>query len=147
MSDDIEERITNLKRIHGAETDAELAKALQIGRSTIASWRLRGSVPVRYLLRKPGDDNSFAGFPITQWSPEETEAFKLALLRLTHGRGPLFPAYSDFLRDAPKVMGELLKEIAKSKRDIVDRMADDEAMTAATAAHLLAYAEFAPEGE
>ena len=52
MSDPVEE----LKAAVGAQTDIELAARLGLERSTIAQWRRRGQVPVRYrdLVKLPG---------------------------------------------------------------------------------------------
>lgn len=143
----VEDMITQLKLIHGAETDSELAKILQVGRSTIASWRLRGSVPQRYLLRKPGDDQSFGSQPITSWSKEEVAAFKLSLLRLSHSRGTLFGSYHAYLKDAGNVFIDLLNGTIAAQKDILERMGQEDDMLPETAGQLLAYEVFHPEAD
>lgn len=143
MSDkSVEDMITQLKLTHRAETDSDLARVLQVGRSTIASWRLRGSVPQRYLLRKPGDDQSFGSWPIASWSQEEVAAFKLSLLRLSHARGTLFPSYHAYLRDSGSVFIDLLNGTIEAKKDILERMAQESDMSPETAGQLLAYEVF-----
>lgn len=54
MSRPADEVIEGLKKAFGADTDAELGEALGIARSSVASWRARGSVPQRY-IRKLAD--------------------------------------------------------------------------------------------
>jgi len=146
-ADDIEGQITKLKVLHQAATDAELAKALQIGRSTIASWRLRRSIPLRYIMRKPGDDQSFVSFAIKDWAPEEMAAFRLALLRMTFGKGEFFPTYRDFLTESGFKVSELLHAIKDAKYDILEKLKEYPDMDALSAAQILAYPIYHPDAK
>lgn len=144
-ADDIEGQINRLKALHQAATDAELAKALQIGRSTIASWRLRRSIPLRYLMRKPGDDQSMVAFPMVEWSSEEIAAFRLALLRMTFGKGELFPTYRDFVAESGLKVAVFLNAVSIAKRDILEKLKEYPDLHPYSAAQILAYAVYHPD--
>ncbi|PKP73632.1 MAG: hypothetical protein CVT84_12565 [Alphaproteobacteria bacterium HGW-Alphaproteobacteria-6] len=148
MTDDehVDNQINSLKQRNGAETDSELAKALQIGRSTIASWRNRGSVPTRYLMRKQGDDMSTVSYAPLRWTDEERQAFTLALLRFIRARDKAFDTYQEFLRKGGLEATGFWKAHQAAKRDIIELMNEEEDMTPRTAMELLAYQEFHPEG-
>jgi len=49
MSDHVEQAIARLRDVHGARNDAELARRLQVGQSTVSAWRARGHVPDEYI--------------------------------------------------------------------------------------------------
>ena len=44
----VDRTIAGLRRVLGAETDAELARKLGIDKSTVSGWRARGRVPDRF---------------------------------------------------------------------------------------------------
>lgn len=144
--EDVEHVINCLKRAYGAETDAELAKALDVGRSTVTAWRSRGSVPMRYRRRIPGEDKSAVSEAPLHWSDEEREAFKLALLRFVRANPSMFASFRGFL-DARSSFGDFWLLHQKAKRDIIERMNDDFSATPSDARHALlhhAYNEFEP---
>ncbi len=64
-------------------TDADLARSLDIDKSTISSWRSRGRVPERYvrMLDRDGSDE-YLGPPV-RWTAKDRVAFDMALLRFT----------------------------------------------------------------
>lgn len=140
----VEETILDLKAAFGAETDEQLAKALGIGRSTVASWRLRGSVPKRYSLRKPGEDRSAVSYPPRSWGEEENAAFKLAFIRFVKENGPSFSTYRAYIEEGLWATSKFWIMMSRAKRDVVARM-DETGESAHHAGLLLAYREY-PEG-
>lgn len=137
----VENTIAAMKAAHGAETDEQLAKSLGIGRSTISSWRIRGSVPQRYLTRVPGDSRASVSYAPLSWEDEERAAFELALLRFFKEHGKIFENYRAFLEGGMAVAGFWII-LDRAKKDIVTAM-DEGDKSALRAAHILAFREFA----
>ncbi|WP_342234907.1 helix-turn-helix domain-containing protein [Inquilinus sp. OTU3971] len=55
---DVEGALKRAKSVLGIETDQDLAYALGVPRPTIASWRRRGSIPVKYIAMLAGGETS-----------------------------------------------------------------------------------------
>ena len=86
---EIEQQIARLKAKHGAANDQELARALHLGKSTIGSWRARGSVPDRYIKAlDSGRDAAFSLIP-AEMTEEEWLALSLALMRVIRDEAPV----------------------------------------------------------
>lgn len=47
---DVAEVLARLKYVHGATSDRDLARKLDVPASTVASWRQRGSIPYAYCV-------------------------------------------------------------------------------------------------
>lgn len=73
--------IADLKNALGVTTDSDLARKLRVDKSTIASWKARGSVPDRYKGIAAGDPMQAMLAPPLKWSEHEQAAFSLALFR------------------------------------------------------------------
>lgn len=86
---DVEQQIARLKAKHCAANDQELARALHLGKSTIGSWRARGSVPDRYI--KALDSGGAAAFSLipAEMTEEEWLALSLALTRVIRDEAPV----------------------------------------------------------
>jgi Bacteriophage CI repressor helix-turn-helix domain len=48
---DIEATIERAKKLQGFKTDSALAEWLQVSRTSLASWKRRGSIPAKHLFR------------------------------------------------------------------------------------------------
>lgn len=78
----IEENLARLRKIFGAANDAELARALKLGQSTISTWKSRGRIPDRVLSILDGESPLALGTSPMNWGPHENAALGLALVRL-----------------------------------------------------------------
>lgn len=78
--------IEGLRSLFSVDTDSDLAKYLQIDKSTISSWRVRGNVPPRYLRILEGDSPKPSASPPSKWGPHEVMAFRLALFFYVRAR-------------------------------------------------------------
>jgi len=96
MSEDTDEVITRLKQRFHVTTDQSLAEELALGRSTITSWRRRGSVPPRYARIATLGISADLG-SINKWTSEERAALNLALFRLSRGFAAQIVDYTTFL--------------------------------------------------
>ena len=86
---EIEHQIARLKAKHGAANDQELARALHLGKSTVGSWRARGSIPDRYIKAlNDGGDAAFSLIP-AEMTEEEWLALSLALMRVIRDEAPV----------------------------------------------------------
>ena len=83
MERPVEEVLAALKRHFGVETDADLARKLRVDKSTISSWKARGSIPARYQGILEGSSSSTVGVSPIKWSEHEKAAFDLALFRFS----------------------------------------------------------------
>lgn len=81
MAGSVEDVIASLKAQLGADTDTELARRLRVNKSTVSSWRARGSVPRRFLGILDGDPHQFMLAPPLKWGEHEEAAFRVALFR------------------------------------------------------------------
>lgn len=144
MGNEVDEAIQGLKVRFSAETDEELAKALGIGRSTISSWRLRGSVPSRYLQRKPSEPSGAFHSSPREWGEEDHAAFALALLRFFRLYGHCFSTYRDFLENGHLAAAHIWGINAEAKDDLLREMnsGPDEKSHPWNASCLLAYDDF-----
>ncbi len=63
--------VARLKQGIHASTDQELAEKPSLGRSTVTSWRRRGSVTERYAELADGEAVTAFGLPWTYWAEDE----------------------------------------------------------------------------
>lgn len=78
--------IESLRKLFSVETDSDLAKCLQVDKSTISSWRVRGNVPPRYLRILDGDSPKPSASAPSRWGSHEVMAFRLALFHYVRAR-------------------------------------------------------------
>lgn len=83
MEPTVEEVISALRAHFEVDSDAELARKLMINKSTVSSWRARGSVPQRFRGILSGEPHQFMHSPPLQWGEDEQAAFSLALFRFS----------------------------------------------------------------
>lgn len=83
MSNTVEATIEALRTRLGAATDAELARLLGIDKSTVSSWRARGSVPARFLELLSGNAVHYRHLntAASKWTDQDRASFDLALFR------------------------------------------------------------------
>ncbi len=89
MSSEVDSTIERLRQRLGAENDVELSRKLRVAKSTISSWRARGTVPERYQKILDGDSHQMVLVPMNNWSHEEILAFNLALFRFNRATADL----------------------------------------------------------
>lgn len=80
-SDDVDGTIAALREHFGVKTDADLARKLRVDKSTVYSWRSRGSVPARFARILKGESADFHLTPPLHWGEHEEAAFEVALFR------------------------------------------------------------------
>lgn len=122
MSENPKEAISRLKELFGVETDAELARALKIDKSTIASWKSRGRVPQRFVDISNGDNSLALGAAPVKWSSQENAALALALLRYATIYRPLLdnPKFEEVMRLVSRP-GDLWTLFSQAQRDLVEK--------------------------
>ena len=99
MSEDPEDVIAALRRRLNAKTDTELARKLGINKSTISTWKTRGSVPKRFLAIRDGASHEAINSPPLGWGDHENMAFNLAVSRAMRALNWVMSqgSYSDLL--------------------------------------------------
>lgn len=135
MADDVGEVIEALRRRLRAKSEADLARILKIGQSTISSWKMRGSVPLRFRRILSGDSElSIASGPV-YWSSEELTAFGLALTRYCRLNSESFKRneFRNILKMAQRP-GELWSLFRSAQNELLDRSEDETLSAALTAA-------------
>lgn len=109
----------------GVDSDAELARKLRIDKSTISSWRSRGSVPERYKrILNGADPHTYATAP-AGWGEFEVFAFRLALFRYSRARAEVatsgdYPAALrafSFEHGFFRLMGLCQQDLARTKEE------------------------------
>jgi len=139
MTEQASSQIQALKQRYQVETDEQLAEKFGIGRSTIASWRRRDKVPARYLLRSPGDEHESVSITLMDWTPEEQNAFRLALFRSSRKNPPSFKSYEQFLTMSNAYMVSFLLEFDDARNDLKEEMVNAPSLSPSDAAALIAY--------
>jgi hypothetical protein len=132
MADQSEEIIEALKRRFAAATDQVLAERLSIGRSTVASWRSRGSVPRRYAALVDEENLPFS-LGIGYWSGDERAATILALMRMHAGYLGQVDSYSAFLGRGGFIFSKFTVQLERAYIDLqgaMERHALEEPMQA-----------------
>lgn len=143
MSDDVEATIAALMKRFRVETDQGLAERLRLGRSTVTSWRRRGSVPERYLrMATEARPTSLPDILNPSLDPVEKNAWVLALIRLSFGPGTQIKDYSAFLMHGPFLPSQLAVGLEKALLDLISRMAESGIDDPRQALNLIVFEEF-----
>jgi hypothetical protein len=121
MATEAEKDIARLKDFLGVSSEAELARALMIGQSTISSWKARGRVPDRMLRILRGDNTLALGSAPVTWSDAEKAALGLALVRFCRLHGAAV-ASGDFraMLDIASRPDDLWSLFRAAQRDLVE---------------------------
>lgn len=88
MNDQVEVTIGLLREFYGAKNDAELARRLRVGQSTISGWRARGHVPLKIANRLSKGEGSEDLQEPSQWTEIQSRAHAIALARYVILMGP-----------------------------------------------------------
>ncbi|MEE4206239.1 MAG: helix-turn-helix domain-containing protein [Erythrobacter sp.] len=145
------EIIERLKARFDVTTDQELARKLDLGRSTIASWRSRDSVPRRYAEAADGAPWARFHFAYNDWTEIEQRAFELAIVHLVRTWGCIATDYRAFLKHggwAAKMLWFYHSQASSALAEAVDEHENrrgDSSPSVANVAHLLAYDLFFSE--
>jgi hypothetical protein len=127
MSADIESTLERLRNHFDVQSDAELARALKVGHSTISTWKARGRVPDRVMRILEGQSPLALGVGPVYWGPHENAAFGLALVRFCRLHGDtvkssefrtsyeLATRSSDFWSLFSQAQSDLRDELERSK--------------------------------
>lgn len=147
MQDDSDIIIEKLKLKYLASNDQELARALKLSRSSVATWRNRGSVPKKYAeLASSEHARKFYGdTPWELWGPIEKAGMQLALLRMLRDYRTILDDYRSVLNMGHTLPDKLADFHGEACADIVKRMAEmggDDLTRANVALQQLTYSEF-----
>ena len=139
-----DDAIEQLKRRFRVSTDQELAERLKVGRSTVTSWRRRGSVPERYA--RLADYGTSLSFPPDMddptWTDAEHAACDLALVRLIRGWGAdNLGDYTGYLMKGPFVRAQLAMGLERAVFDLYAKMEETGLEDPLQCARLMAYEE------
>lgn len=134
MADDVGEVIDALRLRLRAKSEADLARILKIGQSTISSWKMRGSVPLRFRRILSGDSELSIAVGPVYWSNEEMTALGLALTRYCRVNSESFIVNS--FRDMLKMANHPyeLWSLFRSAQAELSRRPEGEALSTALAA-------------
>lgn len=127
-SDAAEDVLAALQERLKVSTDQGIADALGIGRSTVTSWRRRGSVPRRYARLVEHDTQSRLGatFRYDLLSDEERAALRLAMMRMHHGfMRDVGASYQEFLRRGGFIPQQIVSHMEGALVDLLARMEAD----------------------
>lgn len=133
-----------LKQRLRVRTDEGLAKVLGVARSTVTSWRRRGSIPDRYarLVDPDGRKATDEAFNFAIWSDAEKAALSLALMRMHKGYFTEVIGYSDFLARGGFFPVQLTVHMDKALRSILAEMEERRIEDAFQCLNMLVYEEF-----
>ena len=138
----VEEAITGLKKKFSVTTDQGLAERLAVGRSTITSWRRRGSVPKRYVhMINPKSEKPF-DLPLDQWTDEENAAMQLALYRFIRAKENTLKSYPEFLSYAGTLWPKFSVLLERSFLDVSSHMEERGVTDAMQCVNLIVFEEF-----
>ncbi len=142
MSGDVEEDIAALKKRFKAATDQHLADRLRLGRSTVTSWRRRGSVPARYMRMVSERPTKLPDLLDPEFDPVDRNALILSLTRLVLGFGAKITDYPHFLMHGPFLPAQLAQGLEKALLDIEARMEEGVLDDPRQAMTLIVFEEF-----
>lgn len=142
MSDDADSIIDALKARFRVPTDQGLAERLRLGRSTVTSWRRRGSVPERYVRMAGERPTLLPDLLDPQFDPVEREALNLALLRLVTGPGAKIKDYPSFLQHGPFLAAQLAIGLEKALLDLSAAMTENDLEDPRQALNLMVFEDF-----
>lgn len=142
MSGDVEESIAALKKRFRVETDQGLADRLKLGRSTVTSWRRRGTVPERYMRLTSERLTALPDILDPALDPVDKNALILALVRLVLGLGSKITDYPHFLMHGPFLPTSLAVGLEKALLDINARMEESGMDDPRQALNLIVFEDF-----
>jgi len=142
MSGGVDDEIAALKKRFKAGTDQHLAERLRLGRSTVTSWRRRGSVPDRYMRLVSERPTKLPDLLDPELDPVERNAMVLALTRLVLGFGAKITDYPHFLMHGPFLPAQLALGLEKAFLDIEARMEEGVLDDPRQAMTLIVFEEF-----
>ncbi|MDR0810041.1 MAG: hypothetical protein LBE86_13100 [Gemmobacter sp.] len=142
MSDDVNEKIELLKRRFRVITDEGLAKRLHLGRSTVTSWRRRGSIPERYIQMAEGQATFLPDFLDKALTDVDRAAMTLALVRLIKGFGAEITDYRSYLSKGGFLNAQMAIGVEKAFLDITALMVEEDMTDAHQCLNLIVYNEF-----
>lgn len=145
MEGDVEKSIEALKRRFKVATDQGLADRLRLGRSTVTSWRRRGTVPDRYVRFLSESPASLPDFLDPKFDPVERQALVLALWRLIRANGPKITDYRTFLQHGGYLPAQLAVGIEKALLDLTARMTEHDLDDVHKALNLIVFEDYFPE--
>lgn len=133
-SSNIEDEITDLKHSYSVKTDTELAAALHVHKSTVSSWRRKGSVPAH--IKDLGivasghfDQTSIHGKPVppafrsfSKWTQQDHAAFKLALFRFFRENQENMTTFPGTIRTLSDASAEMANLAYYAWHEIAERM-------------------------
>lgn len=142
MSKATDETIDALKGRFKVSTDQELADRLNIGRSTVTSWRRRNAVPDRYVKMASERPTLLPDFLNPEFEPIEHEALVLALVRLIQGSKADVADYPSFLKNGPFLPARLAVGVEKALIDLSARLTEGDIEDPRQATNLLIFEDF-----
>lgn len=144
MSELVDILIAKLKARYRVDTDQDLAKALRLGRSTVATWRNRGSVPKKYEDLANGEVlfQFYGETPWESWSDLEKAGMELALMRLMRDFKGVSHDFSGFLARSQAIPLALPEYHGQACSDIASQMADLNESSVRACLQRLVYEEF-----
>ena len=118
MEQDVGDIIAKLKKRYRVDTDQDLAESMGLGKSTVAGWRNRRSVPKRYaLLARDAFAPSYV-LPFPSWSPVESQVIRLALFRMIRDYQDTVTDYEAYLTKGRFVVEQLLEYTHEALLDV-----------------------------
>lgn len=142
MDEQAELVVDRLKARFRAQTDQDLADALKVGRSTVTSWRRRGSIPDIYVRMSWTDTFVPLGLSSTVWTPTEHAAFTLGMMRMIKGIGSQVSDYPGFLQKGGFLPVQLYSLVGQALSDLQSEMKARAIEDPAQCANLMVYEEF-----
>jgi len=142
MAEDANETIEQLMKRFRVTTDQALADRLSLARSTVTSWRKRGSIPARYARLAEETPTLLPDFLNPTWSEEEKAAMRLALIRLIKGFGSQITDYPSYVSKVGFLPAQMATGIERALLDVMARMEKDGLDDPRQCADLIAYEEF-----
>ncbi len=134
--------VDRLKTRFRVQTDQELADALKLGRSTVTSWRRRGSIPDIYVRMSWTDAFVPLGLSTNVWTPTEHAAFNLGMMRLIKGFGIKLEDYPGFLSKSGFRAAQLYSTVQQALTDLTSEMKARQVEDPAQCVNLMVYEEF-----
>jgi Bacteriophage CI repressor helix-turn-helix domain len=142
VSGDVEEAISALRKRFRVQSDQGLADRLKLGRSTVTSWRRRGTVPDRYMRLATERPTALPDILDPALDPVERDAWVLALVRLTLGQGAKITDYPAFLQHGPFLPSQLAVGLEKALLDLSARMEESGLADPRQALNLIVFDDF-----
>ncbi len=141
MVETADEVIDVLRKRFRVSTDQALAEQLHLGRSTVTSWRRRGSVPDRYVRMASERPTILPDLVNPQFDDTERSALTLALVRFIRDNASVTQDYQAFLSKGGFLPAKLAIAMEKALLDVSARMEEGELEDAWRALNLIVFEE------